>query len=69
MLARFRNHRTIFRFDLVTRWIAVNALMRLVGLRVGHRRGDGRFTIGLQFALHVLNQLVVVFSREPLLSR
>src|ERR1035437_6473846 len=67
MLARFRNYRTIFRFDLVARRIAVNALVRLVGLRVGHWRGDGRFTIGLQFALHVLDQLVVVLSREPAL--
>src|ERR1035438_10615082 len=67
MLARFRNHRTIFRFDLVARRIAVNALVRLVGLRVGHWRGDGRFTIGLQFALHVFNQLVVVLSRKPTL--
>src|ERR1035438_7938908 len=67
MLARFRNYRTIFRFDLVARWIAVNALVRLVGLRVGHGRCDGRFTIGLQFALHLFNQLVVVLSREPAL--
>src|SRR5664280_3679238 len=67
MLARFRNHRTIFRCDLVAGWIAVHALVRLVGLRVGHRRCDGRFTIGLQFALHVLNELVVVLSREPAL--
>src|ERR1039457_3815851 len=67
MLARFRNYRTIFRFDLVARWIAVHALVHLVGLRVGHWRGDSRFAIGLQFALHVLNQLVVVLSREPTL--
>src|SRR5664279_2758539 len=65
MLARFRNYRTIFRFDLMARWIAVNALVRLVGLRVGHRRCDGRFAISLQFALHVLNELVVVLDREP----
>src|ERR1017187_9758574 len=65
MLARFRNYRTIFRFDLVARWIAVHALVHLVGLRVGHWRGDSPFAIGLQFAFPALNELVVVLNREP----
>src|SRR5580698_9176438 len=67
MLARFCNYRTILRFDLMTGWVAVHALVRLVSLRIRHGRGDSGVTVSFHFALHIFNQLVVVVSREPVL--
>ncbi len=61
-LSRLGYYGTILRLDFVARRIAIDALMRFVGLRIRHGRGNRGIAVRFEFALHIFNELPIGFG-------